>query len=118
MPRVYTCPADPEKGERDGAGCRVYTAYGDKIPMVQRVELEADSDSGMATVHAVYCLDGKPVADPDKALPCVVTFRTWVQVIHKGQPDPERDLQISLWRMADGSIALDADPVPQVPYST
>lgn len=116
--RIYAYPADPEKGERDGRGCRAFTVQGHKIPFVQRIELDDDSDEGMATLQAIYCLpDGSPAVDPDKGEVCKVTIRTWVRVVHQGQPNPMPTPHELLWRAADGRIVPGADPVPSVPFS-
>lgn len=118
--RVYGLPGD--FGVRDGSGCSVYTAGGVKIPGVTRVEFDRDADDGMAAVTAYFAVsaaDGKPhfLVDYDKNEACLVTFRTWVRIVHKGQPSPAENPDTFLWRQPDGSLKLDADPVPDVPFT-
>jgi hypothetical protein len=113
--RIYGLPG--ESGVRDGTGCRVFTLVGDKIPMVTRVELDEDANEGMATVTAIVRDEGgRPLVDHQKGEACRATFRTWVRVFEKGEPDPKRSPGRMLWRQEDGTLAPGEDPLPDVPF--
>lgn len=112
--RIYGLPGDA--GARDGTGCRFFTANGAKIPFVTRVEFDADADRGMASVTA-YMRDAGDniVVDLEKHEACKVTFRTWVQVALKGEPDPQPLRNPLALRDANGAIVVVEDPIPDIP---
>lgn len=111
--RVYAVEPDVSKGELSGVGFRVYTHRGVRVPMPVRVELDGDSDRGMATVTLVVCGgDGFPLIDFGNSVPCLATVRTWVMVLPAGEPvayEPDA----KLWDAGGGVFTTD-DPLPQV----
>jgi hypothetical protein len=116
MGRVYGMPDEP--GVLSGAGCRVFDHRGEKILFPRRVEFDADADEGMATVTAtVTTARGSRLVDFEKNEECRVTFRTWVRLVHRGEPDPPHTPDVRLWKNADGTYAPGGDPIPQVPFA-
>ncbi len=117
MGRVYTLSPDKSKGQRSGKGYRFFTPTGEKIRHVYHVEFDADADEGMATLATFVCTQaGTVLVDYSADEACRVTFRTWVRAVPPGMPDPCANPEATLWRAADGSIAVNADPVPAVPF--
>jgi len=121
MGRVYGLPSEP--GVLSAAGCRVFRHTGAKIPFVCRVAFDADADEGMATVTShVTDGDGKVVIDPKggesgRGAACTATYRTWVRLVHAGQPDPPKTPDVMLWDGPDGSVCAGEDPLPQIPFT-
>lgn len=114
--RIYGLPGEP--GVRDGSGCRIFTWNGIRIPMPVRVEFDRDADEGLATVTSfITAADNSPVVDYENNQVCRATYRTWVQLVHRGQPDPAPTPNRTLWKQKDGSVIPDADPVPQIPFT-
>lgn len=112
--RIYGLPGEP--GARDGGGCQVFAATGGKIPLVARVELDADADEGMATVTSfVRDAANNVLVDYQKNEACRATFRTWVRVVPKGASPPEPLKHPIAIRSGDGAIVVVEDPVPSVP---
>ena len=112
--RVYGVTGAP--GELDARGCKVFTHTGARIRYANRVEFDADADSGMATVTAIMTDEaGDFLVDVQKGEACHVTFRTWVRLVQKGQPDPPKTPDVMLWDAGDGRIVAGEDPMPAVP---
>ncbi len=112
MGRVYGI--EPGPGVRPAHGCRVFTPAGVKVPFVTRVAFDGDADEGVATVTALARgADGQPIIDPVAGEACRVTFRTWVRLARKGQPDPPPTPDAVLYRQGDGTLKwFETDPIP------
>jgi hypothetical protein len=92
MPRVYAFPPDTTKGELAPIGVRFYTYTGQPIPSLVRVAFDKDATRGLATVTvAMRTADFKFILDPETGGPVQVTFRTWVEMLHKDIPPTIRD---------------------------
>lgn len=113
--RVYDVTPNSELGELSGANHRVFSLAGERIPFVTRVELDMDTDEGMATITAyMRTSEERVLIDYEKGAAIQVTFRTWVRVCPKGQ-EPQRNPQARLWRTADGTLSPHAEPLPNIP---
>lgn len=85
--RVYD--VNPKDGERDGSGFRCYIA-GRHIRGVYRVELDEDSDEGLALVHAYFNASYSgwtPIPTNEGNEAVKVSFRHNVYVAHKDAVD-------------------------------
>ncbi len=108
MGRVYA--VEPQEGERNGNGCRVFHLGGGKIRFAFRVEFDGDADEGIATVHFhvadangdVFLECTAPNGAPESTgSACAASFRTWVKIFHPGEPDPRP-------RAADTPVLIEA----------
>lgn len=118
MGRVYAVDADESKGEIQVRGkYQVFSLGGVKIPIVKRVEFDADTDEGFATVTAAMRdSSGGILSDHQKNEVCWVKFHTWVQVVKPGEPEPKPNPDRMLWMNADGTATPGDDPIPEVPF--
>jgi hypothetical protein len=83
--RVYALPPDTTKGELLPIG-RVYTHTGQELTSLSRVEFDHDTNRGVATVTmALRTADKNLIQDITTGKAATATFRTWVQMIPRGQ---------------------------------
>jgi len=115
MGRVYDVNGP---NSRAVMGYRVFDHTGRKVPMVTRVEFDADADEGEAVVTVIaHDADGGMLVDQFAGEVVRAAFRAWVRLVRPGQPDPPPTPKAMLWKNFDGSVSVGDDPLPDVPFA-
>ena len=119
--RVYALHADESKGEIrvEPRAARVWLLFGDwvRFPNVFRIEFDNDTDTGPATVHANFHINGVPMESPDDPSKCAtVRFRAFARLrwITPDCPDPSPDSECGIRQSALGSDELSMISVSRI----
>lgn len=99
-------------GERWGGDYRAYTHQGEKLTHVFRIEFDADTDEGMATVSLfVLNANGGVLLDPEANRAATATCRLWLKVVPKGEAVPVTPEAV-LVKQGDTIVRFEKDPMP------